>query len=67
MIVVLTKQGDRHHDVVYVSEDQGPAGSVLFFGFEKAERMIAPVTTWVQVVRCVPAVVEAESITLMND
>jgi hypothetical protein len=39
-------------------------GRVKVFGFEKGGGVIAPVTKWVKMVRCVVAIVEAIAVAL---
>lgn len=64
VVVILPHEPDGDHDVVDVVEDEGPAVLVLFLGLHEGERVVAPVAARVEVVRGVPAVVEAVAVTL---
>jgi hypothetical protein len=64
--IVFSEQRDCHHQVVDIVKDKGRAGSVLGFGPEESAWVIAPMAQWIQVMRCMVAVIEAVAVTLAN-
>jgi hypothetical protein len=66
-IIIFSHQSIRNHEIIDIMKNQGATILVLFLGFHECDRMVAPMTARVEVVRCVPAVVEAISVTLAEE
>lgn len=66
MHVVLLQQLESEEKVVNVVEDQRTTLAVCFFRLEEVHWLLAPMPSGVEVVGCVVAVVEAESIALVK-
>lgn len=64
-LVVLPKQVHSNENVIDISEDQSIFLSIEVLLLKESDRVISPVTTRVQVVRSVVAVIERESVTLI--
>lgn len=65
--VVVAHESEGHHVVVDVVEDEGATVAVGGFGLEEVNGLLAPVAAGVEVVGCVVAVVEAETVALCRD
>lgn len=66
MQVVLRQQAKRNLEVVDILKDQGSFLGVACFGFQEGVWVVSPVAEWVKVVRGVVAVVEAETVGLVD-
>jgi len=64
VVVVLHHEPHGDLEVVDVVEHQSLLGRIGILGLEERERVLAPVTERVEVVRCVVAVVVAEPVAL---
>ena len=64
MQIILSKDVIRHHQIIDILEYQGSTVDVLLFGIEEGAGMVAPVTEGIEMMRSVPAVVEAVTIAL---
>lgn len=62
--IVLAQQVHGDENVVDVSEDQCPFLGISFPALDKCHRVISPVATRVQVVRCVVSVIEGVPVAL---
>lgn len=60
--IILCQKSVRDLKVVDVVKDQGTFFGIAFFSFEEGIGVVAPMTAWVEMVRGMVAVVEAESI-----
>ena len=65
VIVVLPHEVVGDHEIVDIVEYERSTLLVLFFGLHKCDRVVTPVTARVEMMRGVPAVVEAVAITLV--
>ena len=62
--IVLLQELDRHHEIVDIVENKRTSSSIRFFRFDEMKGMVAPVPSWIQVMRRVVAIVEAEAVAL---
>lgn len=62
VVVVLPAEEDRQLDEVNVLQGDGCIVGVFCFRFRKRKWMLAPVSKWRQVMRCVVAVIETMTI-----
>ncbi len=62
--VVFLKQFEGHHEVIYVVENERPAIAVCLLGLQEMDRLLSPVSTWIQMMGSMVAVVEAKAIAL---
>lgn len=62
--IIFAQQPDGHHVVIDVVKDERASLGVRILGLEEVDGLLAPMPAWVQVVSCVIAVVEAETVAL---
>ncbi len=62
--IVFLQELDRHHEIVDIVKHKRTAGPICFLRFQEVEWVVPPVPPWIQVVRGVVAVVEAEAVAL---
>ena len=62
--VVFLHQLDRQHDVVDIPEHQSVFGSIAMFLLQESDRVFTPVSSRIEVVRGVVAIIIAEPIAL---
>lgn len=65
MHIVLPDEPVGDHEIVDIAEDQCMLARVAVLLLEKGDRVLAPVTAGIEMVRGVVAVVEAEAVTLV--
>lgn len=54
----------RDHQVIDVLEDQGTFRRIFVLSLQEADRVVSPMSTGIQVVRCVVSIIKTEAITL---
>lgn len=62
--VIFLEKLDGNKDEINIVETQSSLFSVLFLLLEEGQWMISPMSTRIQVVRCMVTVVEGETVTL---
>lgn len=63
-VVIFSQQSNGDHEVVNVAEYKGAFFGIGVLGFDETERVVAPVTAGVEVVRSVIAIIEAMAVAL---
>lgn len=64
--IILRQELNCHHEKVNVVEDEGSALRIKLFLLHEVNRLFAPMTKGMKVMRGVPTVIEAESIALLK-
>jgi hypothetical protein len=66
MFVVVLEQFYRHHDIVNISEDESTLLRVFILLLEKGYWMFAPVSSGIEMMRRVVAIIETVTVALQD-